>query len=163
MPEATQTQTQPQQQLQNNSSKVKGWIIALFLILSLVGFADATYLTITHLSGGVPECTILAGCDVVTTSKYSQIGPIPVAMLGLIYYLAILILSFLYLDIKKEKLFRIASLLTPFGFVASLIFVILQIFVIKSICIYCMGSALISTILFATSIYYWQNNKNLIN
>jgi uncharacterized membrane protein len=58
------------------------------------------------------------------------------------------VLAIYALDRKSVKVAKLASKLTWVGLLASLYLVFLQLFVIKSICIYCMVSAGSSTILF---------------
>ena len=126
----------------------------LFLILSFAGFIDAFYLSAQRYRGANVICAVTDGCDKVTASVYSTIGNVPVAFLGTFYYFAVFTLILFYLFNKKEKHFLLATGLTGFGFLASLWFVYLQIFVIKAICLYCMVSAGISTILFLSGLYY---------
>lgn len=128
------------------------WIIITLLIVALIGFVDATYLTIEHFLNSIPPCTT-DGCEKVLTSSYSEIIGIPVALLGAIYYLAILVLLIAYFDAKREVLLRSAILLTPLGFLASIYFFILQASVINAFCQYCLVSAATSTILFVFSMY----------
>ncbi|MEK7487729.1 MAG: vitamin K epoxide reductase family protein [Patescibacteria group bacterium] len=124
----------------------------LFCIVSAIGLLDATYLTVKHYLGGIPPCT-LRGCEVVLTSAYNTIAGIPVALLGALYYATIFILSLAYIISKKEVVIRRASYLTPVGFLASVYFVYLQLFVINAICLYCMASAATSTLLFILGAY----------
>lgn len=135
------------QQLQQPLQLSK-WVPIVMLIVALIGFADATYLAIEHLRGVSPNCSILAGCEVVTSSKYSEIFGIPVALGGSVYYLSVFLLLVAYLDTKKIYFFRLVTLLTPLGLLASAWFVFLQLGILKAICIYCMGSAISSTVLF---------------
>lgn len=135
--------------LKNSSNKtpLKGLLIAIALV-ALLGFLDATYLTIKHVQNATPNCSILAGCDIVTTSEYSEILGIPVALLGSLYYGSILGLLVAYIDTKKKIFLRLLAHLTIAGLLASVWFVYLQLVVIKAICLYCMGSAASSTLLF---------------
>jgi uncharacterized membrane protein len=123
-------------------------ITAGWLTISLIGFVDATYLTIQHYRGASLDCYVLRDCEEVTTSEYATIGLIPIALVGALYYLSIILLSAAYLDTKRNRLLTIISLLTTFGFLVSLILVYLQIFVIRALCSYCFLSALASTALF---------------
>lgn len=146
-------------------TKVKKIIGIILLCASLLGFIDATYLTVEHYMGSIPPCTI-SGCEVVLTSTQSVIVGIPVALLGAIYYLLMFILSIIYLDSKKDNILHHASYFSICGFVASLYFVYLQIFVIDNICQYCMISAFTSTMLFITgmyALYMLKKEKNITN
>lgn len=138
--------------LETSSNKPSALIPKLLIwgliLVSLAGFLDATYLTAKHYLGTPIPCSILDGCDEVTTSQYSVIAGIPVALLGSLYYLTIFILSVAYADTKKEWFAYVASHLTAVGFLASLWFVYLQFFVLHALCLYCLFSAVTSTILF---------------
>lgn len=134
-------------------------LLLFFPVLGAAGFVDATYLTVKHFLGGPIPCSILKGCEQVTTSQYSTVFGIPVALLGAFYYLTILVLAAIYFDSKKTSVLKLLACLTPFGFLASLIFVYLQIFVIKAICLYCMVSAATSTILFILGMIYLTKHR----
>ena len=150
--------------LKTSSSKVNRgrlkWVMIGWLTLSLIGFLDATYLTIQHYQGASLRCFELSHCDEVTSSRYAVIGGIPIALVGALYYLSILLLTVAYLDTKSIRLLTIIPLLTIVGFLASLVLVYLQVFVIHAICLYCMLSALISTALFIFTIIFLKVCKN---
>lgn len=132
----------------------------LFLVIALIGFADATYLTIQDSLNVIPPCFVASGCETVLTSAWSKIGGIPVALLGALYYLAIVILSGIFLFTKKESVLRITSWGTFLGLFATLWFVSLQLFIIKNICFYCMISAATSITLFIVgSVYIFRKPK----
>lgn len=127
-------------------------LLALFLLASFIGFLDATYLTVEHYNKGILPCYIFEGCDQVTASRYSTVGNIPIALFGAIYYLVIFISTILFFDTKYKPILYILILLPIFGFLFSLWFMYLQIFVIKAICFYCVISATTSTALFILTI-----------
>lgn len=120
----------------------------IFLTLAVLGFLDATYLTVEHYLGAVPPCLITDGCSSVLTSPWSIVLGVPVALIGAFYYLVILIMAVAYLRTERGKFFLVASFATVVGLLAAVWFVILQVFIIKSICFYCMFSATMSTGLF---------------
>lgn len=136
------------------------WLIAGFISISFIGFLDASYLTISHYTGSALTCTLIQGCDIVTTSKYSEIFNIPVALLGMLYYLSILVLTLLYFDTKNPLLLRIIQPLTILAFLASIYFVYLQAFVINAFCQYCILSGITSTILFFFGLISMKSQKN---
>lgn len=119
-----------------------------FIIISLIGVIDTTYLTVGHFTGSGLNCYVFSGCDIVTTSKYAVIFGIPLALLGALYYCGMFLLNILYLDIKKKPILYLIVLGGIVGFLTSLLLVYLQLFVLHQICEYCMLSALTSTILF---------------
>ena len=126
-------------------------VIIFMLVVALIGFADATYLTIEHFRGVIPPCTLTADCDLVLTSSYAVVLGIPVALLGALYYFTMLVGLFAYLDTKKTVILKWTLLLTIFGLLASFSLIYVQVFVLYSYCTYCIASALVSTILFITA------------
>lgn len=140
-----------QQLLQNN--KVPKWLVIAGFILALIGFSDASYLSIKRLNGQIPPCIITGGCDVVTKSAYSSFGPIPVSVVGSVFYLSVLVLFFASLVNKDNRWAVLALKITPVGFLFSLYFLFIQAFVLHAYCIYCLGSFATSTLLFALAVY----------
>jgi uncharacterized membrane protein len=128
-----------------------------FFAIAALGFIDATYLTVEHFLNKIPPCGI-TGCETVLTSAYSTIASIPVSLLGSLDYLFIIILLMTYYDTRKEIFLRAALLFTVVGFLFSVYFVIIQAFVLGAYCLYCMFSALISTILFGMSVYIFKTH-----
>lgn len=123
-------------------------IIVALLAASLIGFIDAAYLTAKHYLGAPPPCGRFGGCETVTTSEYAAIAGVPIALLGAVYYLAVFLSVIAYLDTRRPGILRMTAGVTAVGFIASVWFVYLQLFVIKAICPYCMLSAFASTVLF---------------
>ena len=135
---------------------VPRWVVIVMLAIAIIGFADATYLTLEHYRGVIPPCTI-SGCEIVLTSQFSTLFGIPTALLGAIYYLIMSVGLFAYLDTKKEPILKSVVLFSAFGFLFSVWFFYLQAFVIHSFCQYCLVSATTSTLLFIFSkIVFWK-------
>lgn len=133
----------------NNKAKKRfsGLASAVF-ILAILGFADATYLSFQHFTGQTPVCTLVQGCEIVTTSAYSVIFGIPVAVFGVLYYFGIAAAILCYFTSKKEPVLRLVAWCSIAGLLASAWFVYLQLFVIHAICLYCIISAASSTLIF---------------
>jgi len=134
--------------------------VVFFFMVAVLGFADASFLTIEHLRNVIPPCTT-SGCETVLTSPYSSIFGIPVGMLGAFYYLAVMIGAVIYLESKHVSknvkphhlgILKWTLVATAVGFSFSLWFLYLQAFVIGAFCQYCLVSAFICTTLFVTSI-----------
>jgi uncharacterized membrane protein len=124
------------------------------LVISAIGFLDASYLAFETLSGRIPPCITGTGCATVTLSSYSKIAGIPVPVLGAIYYLTILLGTIAYLDTKSLRLFGAVTLLTVAGFLLSSWFLYVQAVILGAYCMYCLISAVTSYSLFGLAIYY---------
>jgi uncharacterized membrane protein len=122
-----------------------------------LGFLDATYLTVEHYLGSTVPCSITQGCERVLISPHATVGMIPVALFGAIYYAVIFLLSVASIYRQRAVLLVIAANLARLGFIASLYFVYLQFFVLRAICIYCMVSAAISTVLLILGFWVIKN------
>ena len=130
------------------------------LVISIIGAMDSLYLTITHFTQSALVCTVIEGCDVVLKSSYSSIGPVPTAMLGVIFYIAIFYIVLLFIsDNISADFMRSLGWLFGAGFVASLIFLYLQMFVINAYCQYCLLSLLTSISLFV--LFFFRSKKDV--
>lgn len=130
------------------------------MLVSFLGLIDAGYLTYEHYAEIPLPCSNFA-CETVTTSEYSVLfGVIPLALLGVFYYLTVLCASvYVYLT-ENTKVLKAVSAFTGIGLITSIYLVYLQISVIQAICIYCMASAGTSTLLFVLGMVYLQVFKN---
>jgi uncharacterized membrane protein len=77
------------------ASKRFAWAYLVSALLSLIGLADALYLTVQHLTGQSLRCTIISGCSEVLSSPYAQIGSVPLAAVGAFAYFSVFSLSIL--------------------------------------------------------------------
>lgn len=123
-------------------------LIIVLAVLCLVGFVDATYITVKHYSGGPLPCSIVNGCDTVVNSRFSSILGIPVALIGAAFYLINLILLLAHFDTGKAHFIKFLHKMVWAGFIATLWFLFLQFFIIKALCFYCLVSAVVSVTLF---------------
>jgi uncharacterized membrane protein len=131
------------------------WPYVATALLSLVGLADAVYLTIQHLTGQSVRCTVTSGCSEVLSSAYAVVGGYPLAGLGAAAYFSVFSLATLALFG-----YRIAGkLLLPLVggmFLVSLYLVYLQAFVIRAFCQYCLLSAAVTTGLMVFALLAWK-------
>ncbi len=125
---------------------LKSAIYGAVALLSLLGLADAIYLTIEHVTGQSVRCTIIAGCSEVLSSSYAVVAGIPLAAIGAAAYFGVFSLATL-----AAFGYRVAgTLLTPLivaMFLVSLWLIYLQAFVIRAFCQFCLISAAVTTCL----------------
>jgi uncharacterized membrane protein len=139
------------------SKKIK-IILLSFFVLAIIGAIDSLYLTKKHYTQEY-TCSLLEinNCESVLSSSYSTIFNIPIALIGFIYYLLILINALIYFKKPNQFSKNILSYIPTFSFIFSAYLVYLQLFVLRSICQYCMLSAATSTIIFILSIILIKN------
>ena len=115
-------------------------------VLSLLGLADALYLTIEHVTGQTVRCTILSGCSEVLSSPYAVVAGIPLAAVGAAAYFTVFSLAILALFGYRIAGKILAPIVFAMFFVSVWLFY-LQAFVIRQFCQYCLISAAITTCL----------------
>ena len=122
----------------------KLYIAAAFL--SLLGLADALYLTIEHVTGQSVKCTITSGCSEVLSSPYAVVAGFPLAAIGAVAYFTVFSLATLAIFGYRAAGTLLTPLVTAMFFV-SLWLIYLQAFVIREFCQYCLFSAAITVCL----------------
>jgi uncharacterized membrane protein len=128
------------------ASKQFAWRYLVSALLSLIGLADALYLTVQHLTGQSLRCTIISGCSEVLSSPYAQIGSIPLAAVGATAYFTVFSLSIL--AAFGYRLARpLLRALVAVMFLMTVWLLYLQAFVIRHFCQYCLLSAAVTTVL----------------
>lgn len=119
---------------------------ACLLIAAFLGIADSWYLAETALSGDELVCTIdgLDKCNTVAKSEYSHLFGVPLGVYGVFFYSAFFILVLCALRMEKRLIYQVLCALGIVGVIASTIFILIQLFLIKAFCIYCIASAAIA-------------------
>lgn len=122
------------------------------LLLAIAGFGVAAYLTYVHYAGISPVCTTGGSCEKVQTSSYSRLLGVPVALLGLLGYAAILAT----LLAREREATRFATMvLTVTGFAFSAYLTYREIYSIHAICEWCVSSAIVLTAMTPLSIAWF--------
>jgi uncharacterized membrane protein len=125
------------------------------VILSLVGALDSAYLAILKITGSVAACSNFGDCDAVNSSRYAEIGGVPIALLGLLGYLALL--GMIIFEIRypnwKEGL-RLAFFgFTLAGVIYSIYLTYIEVAILRAICPFCVISAVVMIGLFIIALY----------
>jgi uncharacterized membrane protein len=122
-------------------------------VLAIAGLGVSVYLTIAHYTTAVALACPNTGainCEKVTTSPESNVFGIPVAVLGLAFYLFLVAITtpWAWRSGRREvALARLLSLVVGIGFVLYLVYA--EVFQIGNICLWCTSVHVITLILFA--------------
>jgi uncharacterized membrane protein len=133
------------------------WFQLVTWVLALAGLGVSIYLTIAHFTeSALLGCSEsgLVNCTKVTTSPQSYVFGIPVAVLGLAFYVAAVALMspWAWRSPRREiHLIRLASLVVGIGFVLYLLYA--ELFIIGSICLYCTSVHAITFVLFGLTVF----------
>jgi len=113
-------------------------------VLALAGAAIAAYLTYTHFAHTTVACPIGGGgCETVQESSYSELVGIPVALLGLLLYVAVLAL----VAWDDERARALVAVLAGAGLAFALYLLAVQIWVIDAICAWCVANDVVLALL----------------
>jgi uncharacterized membrane protein len=121
---------------------------AASIATAVAGLGIAGYLTIAHYAGADPVCAIAHGCATVQQSRYAELLGVPVAVLGLAGYVAIL--ASLARDDESWRTATAFLAIAGLGFSAWLTWV--EVGVLHAVCIWCVGSAICMAVLAALSV-----------
>jgi uncharacterized membrane protein len=135
---------------------VANWVPSF--VITLVGLAVSIYLTVEHYSASTtlacPETGVI-NCAKVTQSSWSKIGPVPLALLGAIYFAGMVVLC-LPQAWRMARLDRLRVAGAALGVVMALYLVWVELFRLDAICLWCTvvhvaTLALLMTVLWTTS------------
>jgi len=124
------------------------------IIVAILGGLDAAYLFILELTSAQAMCLGSGDCFTVNSSRYSEVNGIPVSLLGLLAYLAIIGIHALE---TRSRLLKQNGNLLVFGlslvgvlFSAYLTYV--ELYVIHALCPFCVASAILIIVIFILAI-----------
>ena len=104
--------------------------------LAVLGLAISIYLTYVHYAGIEPVCSSISNCERVQTSEYAELVGIPVAVLGIVGYAAILVSLWMRVDVT--------ALIAYLALAFSAYLTWAEVFKIDAICQWCVASAIIT-------------------
>jgi uncharacterized membrane protein len=121
-------------------------------VLGLPGSGVAAYLTYSHWADRPTVCGGIGECELVQTSEYSDIAGVPVALLGLLYFVAMAFVALARLsrvkwmpdDWEWARPAILSMALAATAFVAYLTYV--ELFVLEAICVWCVALASLTVI-----------------
>jgi len=125
-------------------------------VLGLPGSAVAAYLTYSHWADRPTVCGGIGDCELVQTSEYSDIAGVPVALLGLLYFVAMAFLALARIRWMPDGLewvqpAALSMALAATAFVAYLTYV--ELFVLEAICVWCMALAALTVASLALTVW----------
>ena len=137
--------------------------VILTCLASLFGLGVSIYLTIAHYNNNLGLTCPLGGagkaidCAKVTTSPQSIVFGIPVAVLGLCYFvpMAVLCLPRAWRSANRYVApARLAMAIVSVGFIFYLVYA--ELFVIHAICLWCSSVHVITLIIFIVVVTGWD-------
>jgi uncharacterized membrane protein len=130
---------------------IRRWLDLIIPVLSVIGLGASIYLTYVEITHTRALCGPVGDCNTVQSSPYAKLfGIIPIGLVGAVGYVAILI-AWLWQHYRTDRLAQIAGpvmyAMALFGTLFSIYLTYLEIFVIHAVCLWCLSSAVIITLL----------------
>ena len=126
----------------------------LAIVLTVIGLLVSVYMTIYKITSNDSMCIGSQDCSVVNASRYSEINGIPVAVLGVVGYAAIL--AVLLFEQKSGFLQQNGTLvffgLSLTGFLFTLYLIYVEVALIRAYCPFCIASQSAMTLIFILSV-----------
>ena len=121
------------------------------LVVTLAGIGVAAYLTYVHYKPAALICSTGGGCETVQHSKYAVIAGLPVALFGLIAWVAAFLLVLWASELARMMLVALALIMGGF----AVYLVVLQLFVIDAVCTWCMINDVVLIPLLVIGTLWW--------
>lgn len=131
---------------------VPAWVPAASLVVCVLALLDSAYLTFEHFTASTTlACsdTGTVNCLKVTTSSYATVLGVPVALLGLVYFVAMTLLCLPATWRRPERWLqglRLAG--AGVGVLTVLYLVWTELFRLNAICLWCTGVHVLTFTLF---------------
>ncbi len=139
------------------------WRERTLIVIAVLGFVLSAYMLFLHESGGSSFCSVSTtfDCDVVNRSIYAELFGIPVALLGMVFYVTVA--AFIFADRtpwgREEP--RLVALLfflfALFGVLFSLYLTAIEAFKLHTYCPLCLLSAFFSVLIFTLVTWRWRD------
>jgi uncharacterized membrane protein len=130
------------------------------LASSIAGLGIATYLTLAHYTTVVSLVCPASGtvdCSAVTASAESVLFGVPVAVLGLPFFVAMIVFSLPAVWRSRSVLVapaRLALAVAGIGFVCYLLYA--ELYEIGKICLWCTGVHILTLVIFVAVVTGWD-------
>lgn len=130
------------------------WLNKALLVLVVIGLLVSIYMTIYKFTGNDGMCIGSGDCKTVNASRYSEIYGVPVALVGVGGYAAIL--AMLLLEKRYDFLRKNASMIlfgfAMLGFMFTVYLIYVEAAILKAYCPFCLASQATMTLIFILSV-----------
>ena len=133
------------------------WPGVVGTVASALGLGVAAYLTYEHFTSSTSlACSDngVVNCLKVTTSTYSAVAGVPVAVLGLVFFAVMLVLQLPPVWRRPDPAVRLGRLAwAVVGLCTVLYLLYAELFAIDAICLWCTSVHVLTLVLFGVTVY----------
>jgi uncharacterized membrane protein len=140
------------------------WIDLLTPLLAVIGLGVAAYLAYVETQAVAAVCGPIGDCNAVQSSTYARLfSVLPIGILGLIGY-ALILMAWFIQRMRNDQWGNYASItILGMGFIGtafSIYLTYLEVYVIEAVCLWCLSSAVIMTLIMLLGIRPAQEALN---
>jgi uncharacterized membrane protein len=131
------------------------WRPRVALALAVIGLGVSVYLTVAHFSGARLACsdTGLVNCEAVTTSAQSYFVGVPVALWGLLFYVAMTAVNLPGAWRSNDRRIHALRLAMAAGGMCFVLYLVsAEFLIIGNICLWCTSVHVVTFLLFVLMI-----------
>jgi uncharacterized membrane protein len=137
------------------NTTVDEWLYRISTFLVVIGLLVSIYMTIYKVTSNDALCLGSGECSIVNASRYSEVYGIPVAVIGIAGYFAILLVHWFE---RRDKFFEKNGLMLIFGlaltgFLFTVYLIYVEFAILKALCPFCLTSQSAMTAIFIISIF----------
>jgi uncharacterized membrane protein len=136
--------------------EIPSWPGLVGTIVSTLGLGVAAYLTFEHFTSSSSLACADNGainCLKVTTSSYSAVAGIPVAVLGLVFFAVMIVLQLPSVWRRPETQLRLGRVVWAVIGVCAVVYLLYaELFAIDAICLWCTAVHVLTLVVFATTV-----------
>jgi uncharacterized membrane protein len=130
------------------------WLYRVSVALAVLGLLVSIYMTIYKVTSNNAMCLGSGDCSTVNASRYSEVNGIPVAVFGVLGYLAILATHYFE---NRNRFFKQNSTLMIFGmaltgFLFTVWLIYVEVAILKALCPFCVTSQTAMTLMFMIAV-----------
>ena len=131
------------------------WPYRISIILAVIGLLVSIYMTIYKVTSNDALCLGSGDCSTVNASRYAEVYGIPVAVIGIAGYFAILMTHWYE---QRDKFFEKNGPMLIFGlaltgFLFTVYLIYIEFAILKALCPFCLTSQAAMTLIFIISIF----------
>ena len=130
------------------------WLYRISVVLTVIGLFVSIYMTIYKVTSNDAMCLGSGDCSIVNASRYAEVYGIPVAVIGIAGYFAILMAHWYE---RRDTFFEKNGPLLIFGlaltgFLFNVYLIYVEFALLKALCPFCLVSQISMTLVFIISI-----------
>ena len=130
------------------------WLYRISVALAVLGLLVSIYMTIYKVTSNNSMCLGSGDCSTVNASKYSEVNGIPVAVIGVLGYAAILAVHYFE---NRNRFFKQNGTLIIFGmaltgFLFTLWLIYVEVAILRALCPFCVTSQTAMTLIFMIAV-----------